>query len=43
MRLFRREDVEKLLTDSGFAVAIRDGYGETKLPPGRLLFEARKG
>jgi SAM-dependent methyltransferase len=42
VRLFRREEVERLLTDSGFSVRVRDGYGEMKLPAGRLFFEARK-
>lgn len=43
VRLFGREDIKRMLIDAGFSVQIGNGYGETPLPPGRLLFEARKG
>jgi len=43
VRLLRTEDVQKSLADAGFSVEIHDSYGEFKLPPGRRMFEARRG
>jgi len=43
VRLFKPDDVERLLIDSGFSVKISDSYRDIKLPPGRRVFEAWKG
>jgi SAM-dependent methyltransferase len=42
VRLFRPDDIETAVMSAGFSLEIREGYGQTRLPPGRRLFIAER-